>query len=101
MPEARFKVGDDVWVREPERVTECLSITGPIREVKHGADASIRYVLDAYIARRGGGARSILEFAEHQIGGIRLGTPLDQLSGRPGTPGFERFAAIARTWGYD
>lgn len=31
----------------------------------------------------------------------RLGTPISELSGRPGTPGFARFAEIARSWGYD
>lgn len=31
----------------------------------------------------------------------QLGTPISQLSGRPGHPGFDRFCAIAREWGYD
>lgn len=31
----------------------------------------------------------------------RLGTPISQLSGRPGHPGFERFDQIARSWGYE
>lgn len=31
----------------------------------------------------------------------QLGTPLSQLSGRPGHPGFDKFCEIARTWGYD
>ena len=31
----------------------------------------------------------------------QLGTPISQLSGRPGEPGFEQFKAIARSWGYD
>ena len=30
-----------------------------------------------------------------------IGTPLSQLSGRPGHPGFEEFCRIARSWGYD
>jgi hypothetical protein len=29
-----------------------------------------------------------------------LGTPASELSGRPGEPGYERFVAIARSWGY-
>jgi len=33
--------------------------------------------------------------------GEPLGTPLSQISGRPGEPGFEEFERIARTWGYD
>lgn len=30
-----------------------------------------------------------------------LGTPISQLSGQPGKPGYERFRAIAKSWGYD
>jgi hypothetical protein len=30
-----------------------------------------------------------------------LGTPISQLSGRPGEPGFDEFCRIARSWGYD
>lgn len=29
------------------------------------------------------------------------GTPISQLSGRPGEPGFDRFCEIARSWGYE
>lgn len=31
----------------------------------------------------------------------QLGTPISELSGRPGHPGYERFAAIARSWGFE
>lgn len=30
-----------------------------------------------------------------------LGTPISELSGRPGHPGWDRFKAIAASWGYD
>lgn len=30
-----------------------------------------------------------------------LGTPISELSGRPGTPGFAEFCRIGRSWGYD
>jgi hypothetical protein len=30
-----------------------------------------------------------------------IGTPLSQLSGRPGHPGYEEFVRIAKSWGYD
>jgi hypothetical protein len=30
-----------------------------------------------------------------------IGTPISELSGRPGHPGYEKFKAIARSWGYD
>ena len=31
----------------------------------------------------------------------KLGTPLSQLSGRPGTDGYAEFCRIARSWGYE
>lgn len=30
-----------------------------------------------------------------------LGTPISQLSGRPGEPGYAEFCRIARSWGHD
>ena len=34
-------------------------------------------------------------------GKVELGTPLSELSGRPGHPGYSKFKAIAASWGYD
>lgn len=31
----------------------------------------------------------------------RVGTPISQLSGRPGQPGYDEFCRIARSWGYE
>jgi hypothetical protein len=31
----------------------------------------------------------------------RLGTPISELSGRPGHRGYDRFVEIARSWGFD
>ncbi len=31
----------------------------------------------------------------------QLGTPMSQLSGRPGHPGYDEFCRIAESWGYD
>lgn len=33
--------------------------------------------------------------------GQSIGTPISQLSGRPGEPGWEEFKRIAKTYGYD
>ena len=30
-----------------------------------------------------------------------IGTPISELSGQPGHPGFEKFCDIARSWGYE
>lgn len=35
------------------------------------------------------------------IGPRRLGTPISQLSGRPGQPGYSEFVRIARSYGFD
>lgn len=32
--------------------------------------------------------------------GEQIGTPISQLSGRPGQPGFKKFCEIAFSWGY-
>ena len=32
---------------------------------------------------------------------VRLGTPISQLSGRPGEPGYERFVEIAKSWDHE
>lgn len=48
---------------------------------------------------------SLADFADcpgcNPSGPRRLGTPLSELSGRPGHAGFERFKDIARSWGYE
>jgi hypothetical protein len=31
----------------------------------------------------------------------KLGTPLSELSGRPGHPGYDEFCRIAKSWGFD
>lgn len=31
----------------------------------------------------------------------KIGTPITELSGRPGHPGYAEFCRIARSWGYD
>ena len=31
----------------------------------------------------------------------KLGTPLSELSGRPGEPGYAEFVRIAKSWGYE
>lgn len=39
--------------------------------------------------------------AKEARGDRPLGTPISQLSGQPGTPGYEEFKRIAKSWGYD
>jgi hypothetical protein len=49
------------------------------------------------------------EYGQHKMvdcpgcGGAKrqLGTPISELSGQSGKPGYDRFVAIARSWGYE
>lgn len=93
---AEFSIGDDVYVKQPQRYFPgCVSITGPVVAVGGGV-----VTMEAYIAREGGGARETCSFAADDVG-RRIGTPLSQLSGRPGHPGYDEFKRIAASWGYD
>lgn len=39
--------------------------------------------------------------ATEALGDRPRGTPISQLSGRPGEPGYAEFKRIAKSWGYD
>jgi hypothetical protein len=100
-----FNIGADIYVRDPQRfVPECQSICGPVLSMRE-SDGKRFYIVAANIftPSRPIGEREEnrgMEFEERDIG-ARLGTPIRQLSGRPGHPGFEQFKAIAASWGYD
>ena len=98
-----FNIGDDVYVRDPERfIPNCRCIVGPVSAVIEEAGGR-KYRLNAEICRLpefGGCYDAEMEFEGRDLG-IRLGTPISQLSGRPGHPGYDRFVEIARSWGYD
>lgn len=100
MREPQYGVGHDVFVCRPQAfVPDAVSITGVIQEVCEGRDRWI-YRIRAYVAKYGGGYWIDLAYGEKDIG-LRIGTPINQLSGRPGHPGFDRFCAIANSYGYD
>lgn len=42
-----------------------------------------------------------ISFSGARYPGDPIGTPISQLSGRPGHPGFDKFKQIARSWGHD
>jgi hypothetical protein len=89
-------IGDDVYVRNPQRLEPgCASITGPIVSIQ---DQDC--VIDAYVARVGGGKRKSVTVALADVG-RRVGTPISALSGRPGSAGFAEFSRIASSWGYE
>jgi hypothetical protein len=94
-----YDLGDDVFVREPTRfLPDCRCIVGPVVRIEPSAEGP-RYWLEATIGRVGGGSDACMWFLASDIG-HRLGTPISQLSGRPGHRGFDRFCAIATSWGY-
>lgn len=96
-----FAVGDDVYVREPQRfVPDCTCIVGPVTGRRETSDGTL-YLLRGSVGRMGGGAPDVeLELCAADIG-HRIGTPISRLSGRPGHPGYDEFVRIARSWGYD
>lgn len=96
-----FAIGDDVYVRDPRRfVPECTCIVGPVIGKRETA-AGTRYQISGSVGKIGCGAPDVvLELLATEIG-HRLGTPISQLSGRPGFPGYDEFKRIARSWGYD
>ncbi|MDP3869213.1 hypothetical protein [Phenylobacterium sp.] len=102
MSEPKFQIGDDLYVREPTRYErDVISITGRVTAIgvsRH--DGSPTYHLDAYVSKIGGGFQQPTHVAERDVG-LRLGTPINQLSGRVNEPGYEAFKGIALSWGYD
>lgn len=94
----QFKVGDDVFVYEPARfVPDVLSITGAVLSIAH--DMVTISACQCFTYPRPYAYDEII-VPINQIG-HRIGTPLSQLSGRPGHAGYDRFCAIAESYGCD
>lgn len=96
----QFAIGDDLFVRDPQRYEPgCTCIVGPVSDITE-VDGSFAYRIDASVGRMGGGYDKTFTIPERDVG-LRPGTPLSQLSGRPGHRGYEAFKSIAASWGYD
>lgn len=106
MSAPKFQIGDDLFVHEAARFVEgATSVVGPVEAVSAMDDGSSAYTIAASIGRPWGGVDRPPEgrrmmFAERDLG-LRTGTPISQLSGRPGHPGYDRFKSIAASWGHD
>ena len=98
--------GDEVWLREPQAYAPgCNSIIGtytaPLVDGGMLIDAEVTYPWRA----GPGGACSLpitllLDAAAAKTVWRRsFGTPISQLSGRPGHAGFGEFCRIAESWG--
>ncbi len=91
--------GSNVFVRNPQRIVpDCVSITGDVVKIltrKHQKWATVV----GYVARMGGGEEIQASFRYEELG-VRIGTPISQISTQPGTPGYSEWARISRSWGY-
>lgn len=56
---------------------------------------------DVYFFESEGGAHHKIDCPGCKPFCRELGTPISQLSGRPGEPGFEKFSEIASSYGFD
>lgn len=45
--------------------------------------------------------RSLYSDSVGEVEPPKMGTPISELGTQPGQPGYEKFRAIARSWGYD
>jgi hypothetical protein len=95
MSDAQFAIGDDVFVRNPKRfdpTATCILGVIDAAELRGGA----RFYRFKNI---GFPAGNDVWHREADLG-LRPGTPLSQISGRPGHRGYEEFCRIANSWGY-
>lgn len=94
-------LGDDVYVSEPERFEPgCNSITGSLTAIDGEQCTIAAYVARPYVPGVGSGSEPKTITVPLTEVGLRGGTPISQLSGRPGHPGFRDFCRIAESWGY-
>lgn len=91
--------GSNVYVRNPQRfVPDCVSITGNVTHIlqRKGVKWAI---VDGYVAKMGDGHPIEVAFVTEELG-IRIGTPISQISTQPGTPGYAEWCRISRSWGH-
>lgn len=99
MTEPKFKLGDELFVRDPNRYAKgCVSITGDVVEIE-SIGSSYKYALMVevvypYPRQRWLGRINVFEIDL----GHRIGTPLSQLDGRNG--GNAEWRRISESWGY-
>lgn len=103
MSEPKFAVGDDLYVREPATfIKGATCIIGKVQGVSRFGD-TWAYTIASTVGRvgRSEAAPDVARtFLEKDLG-LRLGTPISQLSGRPGHDGYGEFKRIAASWGYE
>lgn len=109
MSAPRFEIGDDLYVRDPKRYG-ANNICGRVY-FRCPVPGGFVYSIDAFLVHQIPGAPDYsrwayvyIDVSEWLFGEAeldhRFGTPLSQLSGRPGHPGYDRFVEIGQSWGY-
>lgn len=95
----KISAGSSVYAKSPQSlIPDCVSITGDVVSVRRRRGIWWA-TLDGYVAKVGGCYRINITIRSECLG-HRIGTPISQLSGRPGCPGYAEFARIANSWGY-
>ena len=96
----KYEIGDDLFVRSPQRfIRNCTCIVGEVVKVTP-LDPPI-YTIKAYVGEVGVQHEPRLMGFREQDLGIRSGTPISKVSGRPGTPGYAEWKRISSSWGYE
>lgn len=100
MTEPRFKIGDEVFVRDPSRYQPgCSAILGFIDRIEP-MGSSWKYSMLAEVVNPYPKKSGLKRVSIHEIDlGHRVGTPASQLIG-PNGQGSERFVEIGNSWGY-
>lgn len=94
-----IKPGSEVYTKNPQRfIPGCTCIVGQVKSVKNRN--GIKYVeLHGDVGMIGGGWPLQCSLPIEDVG-PRIGTPISKLSTQPGTPGYDEWCRISRSWGY-
>lgn len=100
MTKQAFAIGDEVFVREPQRyMPGCVAILGIIDRIEP-MGSSWKYSMLAEVVNQHPKPNGLKRVSIHQVDlGHRVGTPISQLLGENGRV-TERFVDIANSWGY-
>jgi hypothetical protein len=91
--------GRNVYVDSPQKlVPDCVSITGDVLKVTNKPSGKWA-VVRGYVAKMGGGQDVELAI-RYELLGVRIGTPISQISTQPGKAGYAEWCRISRSWGY-
>lgn len=98
MKNRKIRIGDDVFVRNPQRfLPDFTCITGIVIALrKRGQYASI----EGSTGKMGGGGYNLQATFKVEDLGVRIGTPISRISTQPNQSGYAEWLRISRSWGY-